>query len=66
MTATDILERLKIALPNLNVAEFKTMRDNDRALLVTTTSGKQMVFEYTSPDTWVVCSVKYYKKRKEK
>ena len=66
MSPNDILERLKIALPNINVAEFKTMRDNDRALLVTTTNGKQIVFEYTSPDVWMVCSVKYYKKRKEK
>lgn len=66
MTPNDILESLKLALPNINISEFKTMRDNDRALLVTTTNGKQMIFETLAPDVWSCESVKHYKKRRIK
>lgn len=64
MTANDILEQLKIAVPNINVEKVKTMRDCDRSLLVTTTNGKEMIFTYIAPGVWDMCSVKYYKKKK--
>lgn len=66
MKPSDILDQLKLSLPNLNVAKYKTMRDNDRALLVTTANGKEMVFTYVSPGVWDICSVKYYKKKGDK
>lgn len=66
MTVSDILEQLKLAVPNIVVEKAKTMRDNDRALLVTTANGKEMVFTYVSPGVWDICSVKYYKKKGDK
>ena len=63
MTASDILMQLKIACPAIQVEKYKTMRDNDRALLVTTTNGKEMVFTYVAPGVWDICSVKFYKKK---
>lgn len=66
MTASDILQQLNIALPNISVEKYKTMRDSDRSLLVTTTNGKEMIFTYIAPGVWDVCSVKYYKKKGDK
>lgn len=66
MTANDILEQLKIAVPNISVEKFKTMRDSDRSLLVTTTNGKEMIFTYLAPGVWDICSIKYWKKKGEK
>lgn len=66
MTVSDILEQLKLAVPNIVVEKAKTMRDNNRALLVTTANGKEMVFTYVSPGVWDICSVKYYKKKGDK
>lgn len=66
MTVSDIIGQLKTAMPNIVVEKAKTMRDNDRALLVTTANGKEMVFTYVSPGVWDICSVKYYKKKGDK
>jgi hypothetical protein len=63
MTVSDILAQLNLAMPNLTIEKAKTMRDNDRALLVTTANGKEFVFTYVSPGVWDICSVKYYKRR---
>lgn len=63
MTPTDILTQLKIALPMIQVEKYKTMRDSDRSLLVTTTNGKEMIFTYLAPGVWDICSVKFYKKK---
>lgn len=63
MTVSDILAQLNLAMPNLVVEKAKTMRDNDRALLVTTANGKEFVFTYVAPGVWDICSIKYYKKR---
>ena len=63
MTASDILQQLNLALQNINVEKYKTMRDSDRSLLVTTTNGKEMIFTYVGPGVWDVCSLKYYKKK---
>ena len=63
MTVSDILGQLKIAMPNIVVEKAKTMRDNDRALLVTTANGKEFVFTYVGPGIWDICSVKFYKKK---
>ena len=45
------------------IEKAKTMRDNDRALLVNTANGKEFVFTYIAPGVWDICSVKYYKRR---
>ena len=66
MTASDILGQLKLAMPNLVIEKAKTMRDNDRALLVTTANRKELVFTYIGPGVWDICSVKYYKKKGDK
>lgn len=66
MTANDILQQLQITLPNIQVEKFKTMRDSDRSLLVTTKNGKEMIFTYLSPGVWNICSVKFYKKKGDK
>lgn len=66
MTANDILAQLCLVLPNIKVDKFKTMRDSDRSLLVTTTNGKEMIFTYIAPGVWDCCSVKYYKKKGDK
>lgn len=63
MTVSEILAQLNLAMPNLTVEKAKTMRDNDRALLVTTANGKEFVFTYVSPGVWDICSIKYHKKR---
>lgn len=63
MTPTDILTQLKIALPMIQIEKYKTMRDSDRSLLVTTTNGKEMIFTYLAPGVWDICSVKFYKKK---
>lgn len=63
MTVGDILDQLKIALPNIQVQKAKTMRDNDRSLMVTASNGKEFVFTYVSPGVWDICSLKYYKKK---
>lgn len=63
MTVSDILTQFKIAMPNIIVEKAKTMRDNDRALLVTTANGKEFVFTYVGPGIWDICSVKFYKKK---
>lgn len=65
MNPTDILQQLKIALPAIQVERYKTMRDSNRSLLVTTTNGKELIFTYVSPGVWDICSVKYYKKKGE-
>ena len=65
MTPTDILQQLKIALPAIQVERYKTMRDSNRSLLVTTTNGKELIFTYVGPGVWDICSVKYYKKKGE-
>ena len=66
MTPNDILQQLKLDIPNIQVEKFKTMRDSDRSLLVTTVNGKEMIFTYLAPGVWDVCSVKFYKKKGEK
>lgn len=63
MTVSDILAQLKLAMPNLTIEKAKTIRDNDRALLVTTANGKEFIFTYIAPGVWDICSVKYYKRR---
>lgn len=63
MSPNDILERLHLALPDVKVEKYKTMRDNDRALLVTTTNGRELIFTYVAPGVWDICSVKFYKKK---
>ena len=63
MTVSDILAQLKIAMPNIVVEKAKTMRDNNRALLVTTANGKEFVFTYVGPGIWDICSVKFYKRK---
>ena len=49
MTVSDILAQLNLAMPNLVIEKAKTMRDNDRALLVTTANGKEFIFTYVAP-----------------
>ena len=66
MTPTDILQQLNIALPSLKVERYKTMRDSNRSLLVTTTNGKELIFTYVGPGVWDICSVKFYKKKGDK
>jgi len=66
MTANDILAQLKIAMPNISVEKYKTMRDSDRSLLVTTTNGKELIFTYIGPGVWDICSLKFYKRRNSK
>ena len=63
MTPSDILTQLKIACPAIKVEKYKTMRDSERSLLVTTTNGKEMIFTYLAPGVWDICSVKFYKKK---
>ncbi len=63
MTANDIFAQLKIAMPNISVERYKTMRDSDRSLLVTTTNGKELIFTYIGPGVWDICSLKFYKKK---
>lgn len=63
MTANDIFAQLKIAMPNISVDKYKTMRDSDRSLLVTTTNGKELIFTYIGPGVWDICSLKFYKKK---
>lgn len=65
MDPTDILQQLKLALPAIQVERYKTMRDSNRSLLVTTTNGKELIFTYVGPGVWDICSVKYYKKKGE-
>ena len=63
MTVSDILAQLNLAMPNLVIEKAKTMRDNDRALLVNTANGKEFVFTYIAPGAGDICSGKYYKRR---
>lgn len=66
MDPTDILQQLKLALPAIQVERYKTMRDSNRSLLVTTTNGKELIFTYVGPGVWDICSVKFYKKKGDK
>lgn len=66
MAPNDILAQLNISLPGIQVEKIKTVRDNDRAILVYTTNGKEMIFEYLSPGVWSIESVKHYKRRTNK
>lgn len=63
MTVSDLLAQLNLAMSNLTVEKAKTMRDNDRALLVTTANGKEFIFTYVAPGVWDICSIKFYKRR---
>lgn len=63
MAPSDIYARLQLALPNLQVEKYKTIKDSDKSLLVTTTNGREMIFTYLSPGVWDICSIKYHRKK---
>jgi hypothetical protein len=68
MTANDLYSQLKLVCPALaaTVEKYKSMKDNDRSIFVTTTSGKEFIFTYLFPGVWCIESVKYYKKEAKK